>query len=284
MVDAAGIRIAFAIEADTRELRFQYRSVNANLHLVLDGSPVGAPLGDSAGEWLNATVAIEKRLLKASATHTLELRNASFPDPTAQLAVRRVDFVPLPPRDLRTEGLNTVIDVTWAWQDPRADLIVNLLHAADRPDLKQAEFTPMPCGGASLARCRDTFLPNGQKMNYRVSIASPAGWATEVLEVSGHAKYDDFPPPVTDLRVTPEVPTDGPPTLILEWTPLSTALSKNEAPQAVTLYRVYRVEGTAKALLLETSGPPARIPADAVDLATSSLLVRGVDGQGRESQ
>ncbi|MHB0968496.1 MAG: fibronectin type III domain-containing protein [Thermoanaerobaculia bacterium] len=284
MVDAAGIRVAFAIEAGTRDFRFQYRSVNAKLQLVLDGSPAGASLGDTAGEWVDGTVEIEKRLLKVAATHTLELRNASFPDPTAQLAVRRVDFVPLPPRNLKTEEMNTVIDVTWTWQEPRADLVVNLLHSADRTDHKQSEYTPVACGGASLARCRDTFLPNDQKMNYRFSIASPAGWSTDAFEVFGHAKYDDFPPPVTDLRVTPVTATDDPPTLKLEWTPLSAALSKNEAPRAVVLYRVYRVEGNAKTLLLETSGPPAQIPAGAVDLATSSLLVRGVDGQGRESQ
>lgn len=282
MVDAAGTSVGFAIEAEKRELRFQYRSANANLHLMLDGAAVGAALGDTAGEWIEARIEIEKRLLKTSATHTVQFRNASFPNPAAELAVRRVDFVPLPPSDLRTEAFNTVVDVTWTWQEPRQDLVAALLHSPD--DLVPADYKPVTCGAAALARCRDTHIPNGQKMNYRLSIASPAGWSSDPLDVSGHAKYDDFPPPVTDLRVTPVTENDTPAALNLEWTPLSTAFSKNGLPQAVRLYRVYRVDSNSKTLLLETTGPPVRIPADATDLTTSSLLVRSVDGQGRESQ
>lgn len=282
MVDAAGTRATFTIEAERRDFRFQYRSVNAKLQLVLDESPAGEILGDTAGEWVDGTLVIEKRFLMSRAAHTIELRNASFPDPTAQLAVRRVDFVPLPPRALRTDEMNTVVDVTWTWQEARPDLEVRLQHSFDGGASAGARYSPIACVGAVLGRCRDTFLPNGQETKYQLTIASPAGWATDVAEVSGRPRFDDFPPPVTDLRVTPVTLEDGSRVLNLEWTPVSTAVTKAGAPEPVALYRVYRVEGTARTLLLETTTARAQLPA--LDLTTSSLLVRSVDAQGRESQ
>lgn len=286
--DAAGITIAFSTAAVKRELRFEYRSNNAELRIYLDGAPLPSPFADTLGAWAAAVVDLDQHALHdGTTTHKLELRNASFPDFSAQLAFRRIDFVPLRPKKLKTEKFNTVVDVTWEWQEARSDLIVTLLHApasGDDDESPTAQFTPVVCKGALLGRCRDPFVPNGQKMAYRFSIASPAGWATEVEKLSGRAQFDELPPPVTDLSISTATRPDSSTAIRLDWTPVSTALTKNAAPSAISFYRIYRQENGATLLLAETPAPPFLLPSDAFDPARQKLVVRSVDAQGRESR
>jgi hypothetical protein len=161
---------------------------------------------------------------------------------------------------------------------------VGLQHSFDAGARADARYTPVACGGAPLGRCRDTFIANGQETKYELVIASPAGWTTDVAAASGRPRFDDFPPPVTDLRVVSAVLEDGTRVLNLEWTPLSTAITKAGSPEPAASYRVYRVEGVVTTLLTETTMSKVQLPATSIDLTTSTLVVRSVDRQGRESQ
>jgi hypothetical protein len=260
--DAGGVAAHFTIEAEKRELRLQYSASGTVLQIRIDGAAVGSPLPDTGGAWVDAAVAVEKKLLKAGPTHLLELSSSAFPDPNARLAVRRVDFVPLPPLALKWDAYNTVVDLVWSAQEWREDLTVRILRD-DKVDIV--------CAEPRLGRCRDTFLENDRKSVWSVATVSPAGWSSDPSTAQGHAKFDEMPPPVTDVVITPF--EDG---HRLTWTPLSSAASKNAAPAAVRSYRIF----AAGALVTEVDAPPAFLRG--VDPA--AVVVRSVDAQGRESQ
>lgn len=255
VAEPAGVVARFSIEAEKRTLRFQYRAANATLQLFLDGSAIGAPLADTSGAWSDGSVEIEKRVLKATAEHELELRNLTFPDPRAEVAVRRVDFVPLAPKQLSLERFNSVVDVTWQWQEWRADLGVKLTR----------DGIEVPCATPALARCRDAFLINDAKHLWTLAAISPAGWSSDANETRGEAKWSDAPPPVTDVVVEGDT---------LRWTPISSSATKDSAPVPIAAYRIY----ANGALIAEVPAPPY------TGASSGTIVVRAVDAQGRESQ
>lgn len=246
--EASGLALQFSIDAEKRELRFAYRADGTTLQVTIDGANIGAPLADTRGVWTTASLQIEKKSLKSSALHALELRSTAFPSATARLAIRNVDFVPLPPREVKLDSFNTVVDLTFA-----SDTAVELTR----------DGVKVPC--ASTTRCRDTFLENGKQSLWLLRAISPAGWTSEAVETRGHAKFSEGPPPVTDVTI------DG---NEVRWTPLSSALTKNGSAVAVKSYRIY----AHGALLLEVTAPRATVP------LTDAIVVRSVDAEGRESQ
>jgi hypothetical protein len=281
MEDAAGFAATFALEAEKRELRFQYRAAGgARLQIAIDGEPAGLPLESTDGLWKDGRVEIAKRLLKFAEANVIEVRNVAFPDPHAQLAVRRFDFVPLAQKDLKSEAYNTVIDLVWTWQESRRDLLARLVRA---PERAPGAWEEVPCLTPRSGRCRDVLRANGEKFVYRLNIVSPAGWESAPDEVKGEAKYDSLPPPVTDLVVEPDFFPDGMLALKLTWTPVSTSVSKAEPPGVVLRYRIYRSEAGRLTELGEAEAPPALVARDGFDSARHTLVIRSVDAQGTES-
>ncbi len=258
--DAAGIALQFGMEAEKRELRLQYRALGTALQVVIDTRAV-ATLADTGGTWSDAVIAVEKKLLKSDAEHQLELRSSAFPVASARLSLRRVDFVPLAPRDAKVDSFNTVADIVWMWNEPRADLGVVLTR----------DGVPVLCVDPQLGRCRDTFLENGRQALWTLRVASPAGWLSEAAELRAHAKYAEGPPPITDLLI---VERDG--AFELTWTPLSSASTKDAKAIAVKGYRIY----AAGALAGEVASPPAVLR----NVDPRTLVVRAIDAEGRESQ
>lgn len=258
--DAAGVALQFAMDAEKRELRLQYRALGTTLRVSIDETRI-TTLADTNGVWTDAAISIDKKVLKNLALHRLALHSSAFPVASARLSVRRVDFMPLPPRDLKVEEFNTVADLAWTWDAPRADLGV----ASTRDGVSIA------CAAPQLGRCRDTFLENGKQMLWTLRTVSPAGWQSEPAEARAHAKFAEGPPPVTDLLVAER---DG--GLQLSWTPLSSALTRNGAAVAVKAYRIY----SNSALLMEVTTATAFVR----DVDAKTLTVRSVDAEGRESQ
>lgn len=271
IADTAGLAIEFSIATSDREIRFQYSSERASVQAFIDGRPAGPVLEETNGAWRDASITLDADQVSARDVHTLELRNLQFPDATARVSVRRGDFVPLPPRAVSAQGHNTVVDVSWEPQETRSDLGVVVLRARK---LKRREtFAPIECGDAATALCRDAFFDNDDAADYRVAIASPAGWLSEMVEVSGAPHYEDGPPPVTDARTSTRDHR-----LLLDWTPVSTAAAPDALPQPVPLYRIYRVSGDRLSFAGETAAPPFAIE-DGAD-----FVVHSVDAQARESK
>jgi len=242
---------------------------------------IAKPLADTAGAWIDATVEVENKFLKKSPPHLLMARNAAFPNPAAQVAVRQLDFVPLEPGNLKSESFNTVIDLAWSWQEARRDLTATLSRSTDKRDEPWSE---VPCRAPQSGRCRDTFRPNGDKFAYRLTIASPAGWTSETHAINGEAKYEDLPPDVTDVVVKPDFFPDGSAALKLTWTALSSASSRNGAPQPIASYRIYRSEAGRLTFVGEVPAPPALISSALFDPQKHVIVIRSVDGQGKESR
>lgn len=261
VMDAAGVSLQFVADAEKRELRLQYLASATTLQAFIDGAPVGAPLPDTAGAWTEASLPIDKQVLKEQPAHVLELRSSAFPLADARAAVRQVDFVPLAPKAAAVDSYNTVVDIVWKRDEVRHDLGVALSR----------DGVDVTCSTPASARCRDTFLPNGRQSVWTVRIVSPAGWMSEPAKATGQAKWTQGPPLVTDLVVAPR---DG--GFELTWTPLSSSPAKDSPPVAVKSYRIY----AAGTLLGEVSAPPAFVR----DVDPRAVVVRAVDAEGRESQ
>lgn len=259
---SAGVTLSFAIEAEKRELRFEYLASGTMLLISIDGTSVGASLPDTGGVWTEAVLNVDKKLLKSAPSHLLALRSSGFPQANAQLALRRVDFVPLEPAQVRLDEYNSVADIVWAWQEARRDLGVSVARGA----------TPLLCGAPATGRCRDVMLENEKNFVWSIAAVSPAGWRSASKEMHGRAKFADAPPPVTDLQVEPTVEGTR-----LTWTPLSSAAAKDAQPVMLREYRIY----AAGALVATVAAPPALVPGD-IDPAT--IVVRSVDSEGRESR
>ena len=281
MQDTAGLTVQADLEGEARILKFEYRTSNAQLQLLLDGGNAGPLLSDTAGSWKEASLAIDLDKKNPASTHLLEFRNTRFPDPLAQLAVRNMDLVPLVPKNLQLEPFNSVLDLVWVPRTKRADVAAELTRTS--VDKKTAPVA-VPCPHPTLGRCRDPFHDNVENFSYTLTMVSPAGWRSDSLGANGHAKYDDLPPAVTDLWIDPAKDAGGAPAWQLSWTPISTAPAQNTAPVAIALYRVYRVEFGQSTPVAETSAPPLMIPTAAYDPAKQTLLVRSVDAQGKESR
>ncbi len=279
--DAAGFDVSFEIAEEKRLLRFRYRSAGGRLQLLIDGAAIAKPLEDTAGAWIDATVEVEKKFLKKSTLHLLAARNADFPDPSAQVAVRQLDFMPLAPKDLKSESFNTVVDLAWTWQEARRDLAATLFRSTDKRD---EPWSAVPCRAPQSGRCRDTFRTNGEKFAYRLSIASPAGWTSETHVANGEAKYEDLPPEVTDVVVEPDFFGDGSAALKLTWTVLSSAPSRNASPEPIASYRIYRSEAGRLTYLGEVTASPTLISAAPFDPQKHAIVIRSVDAQGKESR
>ncbi|MEO6487450.1 MAG: fibronectin type III domain-containing protein, partial [Thermoanaerobaculia bacterium] len=279
--DAAGFDVSFEIAEEKRLLRFRYRAVGAKLQLLIDGEPIAKPLDDTSGTWIDASVEIEKRFLKKLTLHLLAARNAAFPNPSAQVAVRQLDFVPLAPKDLKSDSFNTVVDLAWTWQEARRDLAATLFRSSGKRD---EPWSAVPCRAPQSGRCRDTFRTNGEKFAYRLSIASPAGWTSETHVANGEAKYEDLPPEVTDVVVEPDFFGDGSAALKLTWTALSSASSRNGAPEPISTYRIYRSEAGRLTYVSDATAPPTLISAALFDPKKHAIVIRSVDAQGRESR
>lgn len=280
--EASGFAATFSMEGEKRELRFEYRASGARLQFLVDGRAVGAAFGTTEGAWKEARLEVAKRDLKPTGTeHLLDVQNLDFPHPLAQLAVRRLDFVPLAQKDLKSGAFNTVIDLLWTWQEARSDLAAVLLRS---PDNAPFEWTAIPCLAPRSGRCRDPFRQNNEKFAYRLAIVSPAGWSSAADDVKGEAKYDPLPPRVTDLVVQPDFTPDGAAAFKLEWTPLSTALLRDGSPERIARYRVYAEEEGRAVMVGEFDAPPVIIPATAFDSERQKLVVRSVDSEGRESE
>lgn len=272
--DASGIVVRIPAQADDRVLKLQYRAEGSQLALLLDGAALRTLLPDTRNEWTEASVELSSKQLKGTDAHLLELRNSGFPSASAVLSLRRVDLVPLPVEELASESYNTVVDVTWIPADDRPDLTV----AVSRETARDA-YAQVPCTAPSLARCRDTFVPNDDQRKYRAVVVSPAGWQSAPEDRNDHAAFGDGPPPVTDLLVEPDRSSWR-----LRWTPLSTAPSKKADPVPVLFYRVYRKDARGLALLVEVQAPPVSLPPESFDPATGTLVVRSIDAAGKESQ
>ena len=279
--DAGGISLRIPAQNQDRELRFQYRASRAQVSVLLDGMPLGKPLPDTFGTWVEERLPLSVKLLTGPSVHLLELRNAGFPDPSALASLRRIDLVPLAVDDLGTESFNTVVDLTWKWAESRADLTVRM----SRPTAGAGADAGLAiaCTTPTLGRCRAVFQLNGETSRYDVRVVSPAGWVSGAASVEGTASYEDLPPPVTDLLVTPAEGLAGG-GWNLSWTPLSTAIGARAAPSRVSAYRIYRQEANALVLLREVSAPPVQLPVDVLDAAGRNVVVRSVDSLGRESQ
>lgn len=271
--DASGIVVRIPAQADDRVLKLQYRAEGAQLALLLDGAALRTPLPDTRNEWTEASVELPSKQLKGTDAHLLELRNAGFPSASAVLSLRRVDLVPLPVEELASESFNTVVDLTWTRSEDRPDLTVTVSR-----ETAHDTYTQVPCTAPSLARCRDTFVPNDDQRKYRAVVVSPAGWQSAPEDRNDHAAFEDGPPPVTDLLVEP----DGS-SWRLRWTPLSTAPSKKADPVPVSNYRVYRKDAQGLAFLVEVPAPPVSLPPESFDPATGTVVVRSVDAAGKES-
>jgi hypothetical protein len=259
--DAAGLAVDFPYDRDKRTIRFQYRSTSTELQPRIDGAPFGAPLAESAGVWTDGAIDLDHKSL-APGTHRLELRSTAFPDPSARLELRNIDFVPLAPSKVDALAFNSVVDIVWEWPDARRDLSIALVRDA----------APVPCAFPQTTRCRAVSLENEKKHTWSLAIVSPAGWIGVAGEVFAGAKYADTPPPVTDLTIE-----NAGSTWLLNWTPLTSAVTRQSSPQPVVLYRVY----AAGSLVAEATAPPVTLPV-AVD--PLSVIVRSVDATGRESQ
>ena len=259
--DAAGLTVEFPFAREKRTLRFQYRSTSTNLQARVDGAPFGAPYADSAGVWVDAAIELDHKSL-APGAHRLELRSTAFPDPSARLELRNIDFVPLAPSKPDALAFNSVVDMVWEWPDTRRDLSVALTR----------DGVPLPCVLPQTTRCRAVSLDNEKKHTWSLALVSPAGWIGAAREVSAGAKYADTPPPVTDLTIE-----NGGSVWFLRWTPLTSAVTRHASPQPIVLYRIY----AAGAMVAEVAAPPATLPST---LDPTAIVVRSVDASGKESQ
>lgn len=282
---AAGIRINLPAQDGTRQLKLEYRADRTSLRMFFDGLPFGEVLPDTQGAWSVATLTIPEEVRVRSAGRTAEsvaarvvdIRNLSFPNPQAVMSLRKIDLVPLPVDEMRSQGFNTVVDVSWRLKESRPDLVVNVARRTS-----SSAWTSLPCKNP-LGPCRDTFLPNGEKQTYGLVVASPAGWLSPERQLEGKAEYDALPPPVTDLVLSRDTSAAGE-AWLLSWTALSSAADERSAPQPVSVYRVFRRDAGGLTYLFETAAPSARLPLAALDPARPEAAVRSVDLLGRESK
>lgn len=278
--DAAGISVVIPSSSDTRDLKFEYRTLSTTYQVLLDGQPLVPELRDTNGYWVEETITIGKVLLPEGVQHVLEFRNARFPSPVAEAALRRLDFVPLALQAARTETFNSVIDVVWKWNAYRPDLTVKMKRAAK----DGGSASTILCRALADARCRDTFLQNGTTYDYTAVAVSPAGWESEPSQVKGTPRFNHQPPPVTDVRIEKSKDGNGKPVLRVSWTPLSTESSEGTGPKAVAGYRVYVSEKGQERLLAETSSATLTVPEENFDAGNQKFVIRSVDVLGKESQ
>jgi hypothetical protein len=281
--DAGGFTVRISPQTEDRELRFEYRTNRSGIGLVLDGTPLGRTLPDTLGAWVEERLPLAAKLLRGVTAHLLELRNTGFPDAAALASLRRLDLVPLAADGPGARSFNTVVDVTWTRPEARTDLTAHLSRRPADLGADAHRWEEVGCPAPSLARCRSTFQPNGQKTEYAIQLISPAGWQSERSLLEGVAIFEVGPPPVTDLLVTAVDGSAGK-EWNLSWTPLSTAIGARAAPSRVSAYRIYRQEANALVLLREVSAPPVQLPVDVLDAAGRNVVVRSVDSLGRESQ
>jgi hypothetical protein len=282
--DSAGIAVKVPFGQEKRKVKFLYRALGTPVEVLWNGRPLGDKLADTGGLWVEAELLLAR---SEAAEGRLDLRNYSFPSPVGEVAVWKLDLVPLAPGRPATESFDTVIDVRWEWQETRSDLKARLIRT-DSPgrvrgvipgDRLPDTWETMPCLLPTSGVCRDPFLAEGTHRTYGLAIESPAGWQSEAAWLQGQSRPPRQVPPVTDL-VTTHVGGDW----LLRWTPISFFSQKNNAVEAVKSYRVYKTDGIATLLLTEVSSASARLPQSALVSDRERFVVRAVDDEGRESE
>ena len=253
------------------------------MELLWNGKTLGDPLPDTGGAWVEAGRVLPNA---GASTGRLNVRNYAFPSPAAEVAVKKLDLVPLPPGNAAARGFDTVIDAGFTWQETRSDLKVEFVRTAtpDRthgvaPARQPVEWTTLSCLVPRSGVCRDPFLPAGSHFTYGLAIASPAGWRSDAAFVQGKVHPPRVVPPVTDLLVSER--SGG---WQLEWTPISFRSKKTGEVAPVPSYRVYRTDGVAMVLVTEVPKPPARLSQGALQPDRERFVVRAVDDEGRESE